>query len=68
MAWMPAELRPDGGLWRAGGLVVVWSCAHVSEMDARVKGGLGILWGGWLVMVVGGGAGRPMRVQRRLSL
>ena len=33
-AWMPAELRPDVGCWRplwtAGGLVVVWSSAHVS--------------------------------------
>jgi hypothetical protein len=40
---------------------------YISEMDARVKGDLGIL--SWVVvMVVGGGAGRPMRVQRRLSL
>ena len=33
-AWTPAELRPDVGCWRplwtAGGLVVVWSSAHVS--------------------------------------
>ena len=33
-AWTPAELRPDVGCWRplwtAGGLVVVWSGAHVS--------------------------------------
>jgi hypothetical protein len=46
----------------------VWSGADVSEMDARVKGDLGILSWVVVVMVVGGGAGRPMRVQRRLSL
>ena len=41
---------------------VVW---RRSEMDARVKGdGVGV----GCVMVVGAGAGRPARRQRRLSL